>query len=177
MSKSYLGILAERTQKAEVGIASKTVDTAFLNEFGTADQPRRRPRSGRELSGGASGFTLLELVIVMTIMVVLVAIGVVNYQKIQAKTKETLLKQDLKTMRELIDKYAADKENLPQSLDDLVTERYMREIPVDPITNQADWATELGDDLLARDEGRQGIVDVHSKAGGIGTDGKAYSDY
>ena len=130
----------------------------------------RQPRAN-------AGFTLLELVIVMTILVVLAAIGVVNYQKIQLKTKETLLKQDLKTMRELLDKYAADKEALPQSLDELVSEKYMRDIPVDPLTSEADWATELGDDLLSRDEGKQGIVNVHSKASGVGTDGKAYSEY
>jgi general secretion pathway protein G len=132
---------------------------------------------GGRLNCGNAGFTLLELVIVMTILVVLAAIGVANYQKITLKTRETLLKQDLKILRELIDKYAADKEGLPQSLDDLVTEKYLREVPVDPITNEADWATELGDDLVSRDEGRQGIVDVHSKAAGTGTDGKAYSQY
>jgi general secretion pathway protein G len=119
----------------------------------------------------------MELVIAMTIMVVLAAVGVVNYQKIQLKTKETLLKQDLKIMRELLDKYSADKEGLPQSLDDLVSGHYMREIPVDPITGQADWQAEMGEDILSRDEGRQGVVDVHSKATGIGTDGKAYSEY
>ena len=67
------------------------------------------------------GFTLLELVMVMTIIVILAAVGVTSYQHIQSKARETILKQDLQTMRKMIDQYAADKEKLPQSLDDLVS--------------------------------------------------------
>lgn len=123
------------------------------------------------------GFTLLELVIAMTILVTLASMSVVGYQKVQQKTKETLLRDDLKSMRKLIDQYGADKEQLPQSLDDLVSQGYMREIPVDPITGQADWDITMGDDVLAREAGTQGITDIHSKAGGVGSDGKAYSEY
>ena len=126
----------------------------------------------------AQGFTLLELVIVMTILVVLASIGVVSYQKLRQKARETLLKQDLKSMREILDKYAADKEELPQTLDDLVAGGYMHDVPIDPITGDADWNAIIGDDTLARDStARQGIVDVKSKAEGIGSDGKAYSEY
>jgi general secretion pathway protein G len=128
---------------------------------------------------GRSGFTLVELVIVMTILVILAAIGVVNYEKIKQKAKETQLKDDLKTMRKLLDEYSADKEGLPQSLDDLAKAGYMREIPPDPITGQADWDVEMGDDPLARtnNAGQQGVVDVHSKAPGVDSSGKAYSEY
>src|SRR5215467_5198075 len=87
----------------------------------------RRPDTAR-------GFTLLELVIVMTILVVLASIGVVSYQKLRQKARETLLKQDLKTMREILDKYAADKEELPQTLDDMVSAGYMHDVPIDPMT-------------------------------------------
>src|ERR1044072_9361995 len=80
------------------------------------------------------GFTLLEMVMVMTIIVVLATVGVVSYQHIQLKAKEEVLKQDLKTMRKLIDEYQADREELPKTLEDLVTHGYMRDIPVDPIT-------------------------------------------
>jgi len=124
----------------------------------------------------SSGFTLLELVMVMTIIVILAAVGVTSYQHIQLKARETVLKKDLDDMRKLIDQYAADKEKLPQSLDDLVTAGYMRDIPVDPITSQKDWLIDMGEDTLSRDGG-QGMVDVHSAAGGEGSDGTAYKDY
>jgi general secretion pathway protein G len=123
-----------------------------------------------------SGFTLLELVMVMTIIVVLAAVGVTSYQHIQQKARETILREDLRTMRKMIDQYAADKEKLPQSLDDLVTEFYMREVPVDPITGQKDWVVDMGDDTVSRDGGT-GVVDVHTAAAGEGSDGVAYQDY
>ena len=124
----------------------------------------------------SSGFTLLELVIVMTIMVILAAVGVTSYQHIQLKAKETILKQDLQTMRKKIDEYAADKEKLPQSLDDLASAFYIREVPIDPMTGQKDWVVDMGEDTISRDGG-SGVVDVHSAAGGEGSDGIAYKDY
>lgn len=130
----------------------------------------------RSRSTSATGFTLLEMVIVLTILVILAGVGVVAYQKIQLKAKETLLKHNLQTMRRQIDQFAADKERLPQSLDELVSEGYLKEIPIDPITGQADWEVEMGEDTISR-EGGQGIVDVHSRAPGTGTDGKPYSEY
>jgi general secretion pathway protein G len=134
----------------------------------------RSMASGREEVLRQLGFTLLELVIAMTIMITLASISVVGYEKIQQKTKETLLKDDLKSMRKLIDQYGADKEELPQSLDDLVTAGYIREVPLDPIYGQADWDVTIGDDPLSRD-GKQGITDIHSKAAGVGSDGKSFS--
>ncbi|HSB09669.1 MAG TPA: prepilin-type N-terminal cleavage/methylation domain-containing protein [Blastocatellia bacterium] len=124
----------------------------------------------------ARGFTLLELVMVMTIIVILAAVGVTSYQHIQLKARETVLKKDLDDMRKLIDQYAADKEKLPQSLDDLVSAGYMRDVPIDPITGQKDWLVDMGEDTLSR-EGGQGMVDVHSAAGGEGSDGVAYKEY
>jgi general secretion pathway protein G len=122
------------------------------------------------------GFTLLELVMVMTIMVTLAAVGVVNYQRVREKAKETLLKDDLKTMRKLIDQYSADKETLPDSLDDLVSASYLREVPVDPISGKADWDLEMGDDPFSRTT-KQGVVDIHSKAPGLDSEGRAFTDY
>lgn len=122
------------------------------------------------------GFTLLELVMVMTIIVVLAAIGVTSYQHIQLKARETILKDDLHTMRKMIDQYAADREKLPQSLDDLVTAQYMRDVPIDPITGQKDWVIDTGEDTVSRDGGT-GVIDVHSAAAGEGSDGTAYKDY
>lgn len=132
------------------------------------------PQASTLASGG--GFTLLELVMVMTIVVVLAAIGVTSYQHIQSKARETILKENLRTMRKMIDQYAADKEKLPQALDDLVTESYMRDVPIDPITGEKDWVVDMGEDTVSRDGGT-GVVDVHSAAAGEGSDGTAYKDY
>jgi general secretion pathway protein G len=128
------------------------------------------------LSGSNAGFTILELVIVMTIIVILAAIGVVNYQRVQQHAKETVLRQSLSAMRKAIDQYAADKEELPQSLEDLAEAGYIREIPVDPITTERDWKPDIEEDTISR-QGGQGVVDVHSAADGVGSDGQAYSDY
>jgi general secretion pathway protein G len=122
------------------------------------------------------GFTLLELVMVMTIIVILAAVGVASYQQIQLKARETILKENLNTMRKLIDQYAADKEQLPQALEDLVSAGYMREVPIDPITGEANWAVETGEDTISR-LGGQGVVDVRSSAEGAGSDGKPYNEY
>ncbi len=124
----------------------------------------------------SEGFTLLELVMVMTIIVILAAVGVTSYQHIQLKARETILREDLRTMRKMIDQYAADKEKLPQALDDLVTALYMRDVPIDPITGQKDWVVDMGEDTVSRDGGT-GVVDVHTAAGGEGSDGVAYRDY
>jgi len=125
---------------------------------------------------GERGFTLLEMVMVMTIIVVLATVGVVSYQHIQLKAKEEVLKQDLKTMRKLIDEYQADKEMLPKTLEDLVTAGYMRDVPIDPITGAKDWEEEQGEDTVSRDGG-QGLIDVHSSAQGTASDGTPYSEY
>jgi general secretion pathway protein G len=133
-------------------------------------------RSSQFAIRNSSGFTLLELVMVMTIIVVLAAVSIPSYQHVQLKARETILREDLRTMRKMIDQYAADKEKLPQSLDDLVTEQYMRDVPVDPITGQKDWVVDMGDDTVSRDGGT-GVVDVHTAAAGEGSDGVAYQDY
>ena len=122
------------------------------------------------------GFTLLELVMVMTIIVILASIGVASYQQIQLKARETILKEDLRQMRKLLDQFAADKEHLPQSLDELVQGGYLRSVPIDPMTDEADWELEMGDDDVSL-TGGQGVVDVHSSARGEGSDGKSYREY
>jgi general secretion pathway protein G len=79
-------------------------------------------------------------------------------------------------MRKLIDQYSADKETLPDSLDDLVSGFYLREVPIDPITGKADWDLEMGDDPFSRTT-KQGVIDVHSKAPGADSEGRAFTDY
>src|ERR1700751_5189128 len=92
------------------------------------------------------GFTLLELMIVISIIIILAAVALPQYQKTIMHARETVLKSDLNRMRTLIDEYAADKGKLPQSLDDLVSAGYMREVPKDPITDNKEWTIVTGDD-------------------------------
>jgi general secretion pathway protein G len=124
----------------------------------------------------AAGFTLLELMIVISIIIILAAVALPQYQKTIMHARETVLKDDLYRMRSLIDQYAADKGKLPQSLDDLVSGGYMREVPKDPITDNKDWNIVTGEDPYST-EGGSGIIDVHSSSGETSTEGTPYSEW
>jgi general secretion pathway protein G len=123
-----------------------------------------------------TGFTLLELMIVISILIILVSVALPQYQKTVMHARETILHDDLFKMRSLIDQYAADKGKLPQSLDDLVSAGYLREIPKDPITDQKDWVPTTGDDPYST-QGGSGVTDIHSASGDVSSDGRPYSDW
>lgn len=122
------------------------------------------------------GFTLMELVIVMTVMAILLAMALPVYVTHVKRAKEIVLKQDLDEMRRAIDKYTIDRERAPQSLQDLVG-GYLRAVPVDPITKSADtWQVEMETEAPSPDV-PPGIINVRSGAEGSDTSGRAYSEY
>lgn len=126
------------------------------------------------------GFTLLELMIVMSIMLILVSIAVPNFTSSIKRSREAVLRQNLFTLRDLISQYTLDKQKPPQSLDDLVQAGYLKQIPSDPMTDGPDWQVEQIDDstIFSPDEQDQGgIDDVHSSSPQIGTNGKAYNTW
>src|SRR3984893_12154494 len=125
---------------------------------------RSRFESGCRQRPWSAGFTLIELMIVITIIFILVGIAAARYDRSVQRAREAVLKSDLQVMRQAIDNYTLDKEAAPQSLDDLVNPQapYLREVPVDPMTRAKDWHVDFGDFVLSPDQTDNGIVDVHS---------------
>jgi general secretion pathway protein G len=132
---------------------------------------------GRKQGGREDGFTLIELMIVMAIIVILASIAAARLQTALVASREAVLAQDLATMRDAIDHYTADKDAAPNSLDDLKDAGYLRTVPVDPITGQQDWVTVSGDTIINPDQSSIGIVDVHSASDKVSTKGTPYSSW
>ncbi|MEQ1759906.1 MAG: type II secretion system protein [Vicinamibacterales bacterium] len=125
-----------------------------------------------------AGFTLIELMVVMSLIVVLASIGLTVYGNSVTRAKEAVLKEDLFRMRDAIDQYYADKNRYPASLEDLVSEKYLRAIPVDPFTNSADtWQTELAEPEPGNAAASPGIYNVKSGAEQSGLDGTSYAEW
>jgi general secretion pathway protein G len=124
------------------------------------------------------GFTLIELMIVISMILILVSISIPAYNQSILRAKESVLKQDLFQLRSLISQYTLDKQKAPQSLDDLVQASYIKQIPVDPMTgSNSSWTVDQEDSLLSVDQQDPGISDVHSGATQTSSDGTAYSSW
>jgi general secretion pathway protein G len=128
--------------------------------FGSRNARRQVSPTRRRLITAA--FTLLEIMIVITIVMILAGIAVTSYSKSILRSKEAVLKQNLSILRNDIQQYTLDKEAAPTSLDDLVSAKYISSIPIDPITRQKDWKTESDPVLLDPAQTAPGITDVHS---------------
>lgn len=123
-----------------------------------------------------SGFSLLELMIAMLIIIILISVAVPTYNRSVQHAKEVVLKENLWQLRRSIDQYRADKGKLPQSVSDLVTQKYLAEKPIDPILDRTDWDEITGEDTNSPD-GESGMINVKSLADGEDSSGRPYRDY
>ena len=144
----------------------------------------KRPRKKQQ-----SGFTLIELIVVVTIIGILAAVAISNVRWAQTKARESALRHDLFEMRKSIDDYYADKQKYPESLQTLQQEHYLRNVPKDPMTGKADWEEVQNtpdpsdpnsvqtDPAAASENAAPGVYDVHSQAPGNGLDGTPYKSW
>jgi general secretion pathway protein G len=146
----------------------------MANHIQTGRPPARFSALGRRLRG----FTFVELMVVITIIVILITMAIPIYNNTIKRSKETVLKQNLFTLRTVIDNYTFDKQKAPQSLQDLVSEGYLREVPYDPMTgsNQS-WRTIQEDASQSVNQSEPGIFDIKSGSDKIGLDGTPYAEW
>jgi general secretion pathway protein G len=128
--------------------------------------------------GAGAGFTLIEVMVVMALIVVLASIGLAMYTNSQTRAREAVLKTDLVRMREAIDQFYADKNRYPPSLDTLVAEKYLRAIPEDPFTNSTEtWQPVMAEGDPANITAEPGVFDVKSGSDRVALDGTMYADW
>jgi general secretion pathway protein G len=115
--------------------------------------------------------------IVISVIMILMAVAIPNYNQAVVKSRESVLRANLASLRSVIQQYTLDKQKAPQSLDDLKQAGYFRDIPVDPMTHEPNWEVEQEDVMLAVDQQDPGITGVHSASSGTASDGTAYSTW
>jgi len=126
---------------------------------------------------GKKGYTLLELMIVVAIVGILVSLAIPNFQQSAMKAKETALKQNLFTMRAVLDQYYADRGDYPDSLEALVEAKYLRAIPMDPLTKSSTTWTEIYEEQEEGDDSPPGVYDIKSGSDDVAGDGTPYKDW
>jgi general secretion pathway protein G len=146
---------------------------APTTRIGRSNQTGHRAGKLRRLAG----FTFVELMVVITIIVILITLAIPIYNNVIRRSKESVLANNLFTLRTVIDNYTYDKQKAPHSLDDLVTAGYLREVPYDPMTGSNNtWKLVLEDATQSVNQSDPGIFDVHSGSDQVGLDGVPYSD-
>lgn len=153
-----------------IGRLKKFAAAATRSRYGLCIAVRGADRAGQR------GFSLLELMIAMFILIILLSVAIPTYQRSVQQAKETVLKENLWQMRRSIEQYSGDKGKLPANIDELVEAKYLRERPIDPVLETDEWEEVQGEDPNSPD-GEQGMVNVKSTAPGTDSDGKAFADY
>jgi general secretion pathway protein G len=132
----------------------------------------------RRRQSECAGFTLIEVLVVMLIIVTLAGISLAMYTNSVTRAKEAKLRTNLYLMRESIDQYYADKNKYPPALDALVEDKYLRAVPDDPFTNSVDtWQLEMSEPEAGNPQAEIGVFDVHSGSEAIAIDGSRYADW
>lgn len=151
---------------------TKLIERLRATSAAQGRSPRKSAKSRAYL-----GFTLLELMIVISVMMILMAVALPFYQHHVIQAREAVLRQNLDTLRRVLEQYRLDKGQSPQTLEDLVTGGYLPKLPIDPMTNKADWTTEPEDSTQAVDPQQTGIGTVHSASAGTSLTNEPYSSW
>jgi len=158
----------------QTGDASEGLNLKMLLQSRRSYSASEQKPYGRRTEGG---FTLIELMVVIMIILILVGMAVLRYDRFVQHAREAVLAYDLRTIRGVIDNYATDRQVAPQSVDDLYQTGYLHTVPVDPMTHAKDWVPKYDSSVLGPVQLGTGIVNVCSKSTGTALDGTNYSDW